>query len=301
MYGTLWIVPTGALGMVSSAIAVSGLAFRYLSRADWALDGITLEVLDNEFLGITGPSGAGKSTLCLSLNGLIPNVIEGTMRGTVTVRGFDTRKSEVSQLSSFVGIVFQDPRSQLTGSAMTVEEEVAFGLQNLGVPRAAMLDRIREALDAVGLSGFETRAPFELSGGEQQRLSLATAIALRPQIMVLDEPTELLDPEGVVSVMRAVRLIHERYNMTTILVSNQPETLVQHAKRIGILNKGRIVSIDSPQEFSRKVGLAEKLGVRHTQVAQVACLLGEKGLWRGDYPLDESQATQIIEKHFFGD
>jgi energy-coupling factor transporter ATP-binding protein EcfA2 len=287
--------------MDSAAITISDLAFRYLWRAEWALNGITLEVMDSEFLGITGPSGAGKSTFCLSLNGLVPHVIEGTMRGTVSVRGFDTRKSEVSQLSSFVGIVFQDPRSQLTGSAMTVEEEVAFGLQNLGVPREAMRDRITEALDAVGLSGFETRAPFELSGGEQQRLSLATAIAMRPQIMILDEPTELLDPEGAVSVMKAVHSVHERYHMTTILVSNQPETLAQYAERICILNDGRIVAVDSPQEFSRKVRFAEKLGIRHTQVAQVAAMLDDKGLWRGDYPLDEYQAAKMIERQFFGE
>ena len=287
--------------MASAAIIISDLAFRYLSRVDWALDGITIEVMDNEFVGITGPSGAGKSTLCHSLNGLVPHVIEGTMRGTVSVKGFDTGKSEVSVLSGFVGIVFQDPRSQMTGSAMTVEEEVAFGLQNLGVPREAMVDRIAEALDAVGLSGFETRAPFELSGGEQQRLSLATAIAMRPQIMILDEPTELLDPEGAVSVMRAVHAVHERYAMTTILVSNQPETLIQYASRICILNNGKIVALDSPQEFSKKVRFAEKLGVRHTQVAQVAGLLDKKGLWRGDYPLDESQAAEMIEKQFCGE
>jgi energy-coupling factor transport system ATP-binding protein len=287
--------------MASAAITISDLAFRYLSRVDWALDGITIEVMDNEFVGITGPSGAGKSTLCHSLNGLVPHVIEGTMRGTVSVKGFDTGKSEVSELSGFVGMVFQDPRSQMTGSAMTVEEEVAFGLQNLGVPREAMVDRIAEALDAVGLSGFETRAPFELSGGEQQRLSLATAIAMRPQIMILDEPTELLDPEGAVSVMRAVHSVHERYAMTTILVSNQPETLVQYASRICILNNGKIVALDSPQEFSKKVRFAEKLGVRYTQVAQVAGLLDKKGLWRGHYPLDEFEAAGIIEKQFFGE
>lgn len=287
--------------MASAAITISDLAFRYLSRVDWALNGITIEVMDNEFVGITGPSGSGKSTLCHSLNGLVPHIIEGTMRGTVNVKGFDTGKSEVSDLSGFVGIVFQDPRSQMTGSAMTVEEEVAFGLQNLGVPREAMVDRIAEALDAVGLSGFETRAPFELSGGEQQRLSLATAIAMRPQIMILDEPTELLDPEGAVSVMRAVHSVHERYAMTTILVSNQPETLVQYTNRICILNNGKIVALDSPQEFSKKVRFAEKLGVRHTQVAQVAGLLDKKGLWRGDYPLDESQAAEMIEKQFCGE
>jgi energy-coupling factor transport system ATP-binding protein len=124
---------------------------------------------------------------------------------------------------------------------------------------------------------------------------------MRPQILVLDEPTELLDPEGAVSVMSAVRSIHERYRMTTVLVSNQPETLVQYAKRICVLNRGRIVSTDSPQEFSRKVSLAERLGLRHTQVAQIACILDEKGLWSGDYPLDESQAAEMIDRLFFGD
>ncbi len=287
--------------MVDKAIIISDLAFRYLTRTDWALGGITLDVYENEFLGVTGASGAGKSTLCLSLNGLIPKVIEGTMRGSVNVGGFDTRKTEVSQLANIVGIVFQDPRSQLTGSAMTAEEEVAFGLQNLGIPRELMRERIGEALEAVGLQGFEARAPFELSGGEQQRLSLATVLAMRPKIIVLDEPTELLDPEGVLSVMEAIHLTHEKYKMTTVLVSNQPEILVRYGQRIIILSVGKIASVDSPQEFSRKVRFIEKLGVRPTQVAQVVSQLDEKGLWSGDYPLDESQAAEMIEKHLFSD
>ena len=287
--------------MVDKAIIISDLAFRYLTRTDWALEGITLDVYENEFLGVTGASGAGKSTLCLSLNGLIPKVIEGTMRGSVNVGGLDTRKTEVSQLANIVGIVFQDPRSQLTGSAMTAEEEVAFGLQNLGIPRELMRERIGEALEAVGLQGFEARAPFELSGGEQQRLSLATVLAMRPKIIVLDEPTELLDPEGVVSVMEAIHLTHEKYKMTTVLVSNQPEILVRYVQRIIILSVGKIASVDSPQEFSRKVRFIEKLGVRPTQVAQVVSQLDEKGLWSGDYPLDESQAAEMIEKHLFSD
>ena len=287
--------------MVDRAIIISDLAFRYLTRTDWALGGITLDVYENEFLGVTGASGAGKSTLCLSLNGLIPKVIEGTMQGSVNVGGFDTRKTEVSQLANIVGIVFQDPRSQLTGSAMTAEEEVAFGLQNLGIPRELMRERIGEALEAVGLQGFEARAPFELSGGEQQRLSLATVLAMRPKIIVLDEPTELLDPEGVLSVMEAIHLTHEKYKMTTVLVSNQPEMLVRFGERIIILSVGKIASVDSPQEFSRKVRFIEKLGVRPTQVAQVVSQLDEKGLWSGDYPLDESQAAEMIEKHLFSD
>ena len=287
--------------MSAHAITVSDLAFRYLSAKDWALDGLSLEVAERELLGVSGPSGAGKSTLCLSLSGLIPNVVQGTMRGTVNVRGFDTRRSDVADISSIVGIVFQDPRSQLTGSAMTVEEEVAFGLQNLGVPRSLMRERIAEALDLVGLPGFEMRIPFELSGGEQQRLSLATVIAMRPQILILDEPTELLDPEGTVSVMRAVRSIHERYQMTTVLVSNQPEILVQHAERIVVLNRGKIASVGTPQEFLRKVRYLEKLGVRSNQVAQVACRLDERGLWKGDYPIDEHQAAEMIKRQFLGD
>ncbi len=287
--------------MGANAITVSDLAFRYLSAENWALDGISLEVAEGEFLGISGPSGAGKSTLCLSLSGLIPNVVEGTMRGTVNVRGIDTHESDAADMSGIVGIVFQDPRSQLTGSAMTVEEEVAFGLQNLGVQRSLMRDRIAEALDLVGLSGFEVRTPFELSGGEQQRLSLATVIAMRPQILILDEPTELLDPEGAVSVMRAVRSVHEEYQMTTILVSNQPETLVQYAEQITVLNKGKIVFTDTPQEFLRKVRYLEIIGVRSNQVSQMACQLDERGLWKGNYPIDEHQAAEMIKRQFLGD
>ena len=287
--------------MSANAITVSDLAFRYLSAKYWALDGLSLDIAEREFLGISGPSGAGKSTLCLSLSGLIPNVVEGTMRGTVNVRGIDTRERDVADITSMVGVVFQDPRSQLTGSAMTVEEEVAFGLQNMGVPRSLMRERIAEALDLVGLSGFEMRIPFELSGGEQQRLSLATVIAMRPQILILDEPTELLDPEGAVSVMRAVRSVHEKYEMTTILVSNQPEILVQHAGRIAVLDGGKIVFAGAPQEFITKVRYLEKIGVRSSQVAQLACQLDERGLWKGDYPMDEHQAAEMIRRQHLGD
>jgi energy-coupling factor transporter ATP-binding protein EcfA2 len=255
---------------------------------------------EGEFLGITGPSGAGKTTLCLSLNGLVPNVIEGTMRGSVAVGGLDTRKTDVSRMSSVIGVVFQDPRSQLTGSAMTVEEEVAFGLQNLGVPRHVMIDRIREALDAVGLAGFEARSPFELSGGEQQRLSLATVLAMHPRVIVLDEPTEMLDPEGQVEVMRAVRRIHEKHNMTTILVSNQAEVIVEHANRIIILHRGRIISENTRQEYSKKAKFLETLGVRPTQISQLASMLEEQGLWRGDYPINETDAVEMIRKFILG-
>jgi len=236
----------------------------------------------------------------LTLSGLIPHIIEGTMRGTVQVNGLDTRQTAISGMSSVVGIVFQDPRSQLTGASMTVEDEVAFGLQNSGVPRDIMLDRIREALSVVGLSGLEARSPFELSGGEQQRLSLATVIAMRPRVLVLDEPTEMLDPEGLVDVMRAVHSIHETYKMTSVLVSNQPELLLRYAERIAILGKGRILSIDTPREFSRKARSLEEIGVRPAQVSQVAALLDEKGLWAGEYPVDELNASEIIGKRILG-
>jgi energy-coupling factor transporter ATP-binding protein EcfA2 len=180
---------------------------------------------------------------------------------------------------------------------MTVEEEVAFGMQNLGISREIMRDRVAEALKTVGLAGFESRSPFELSGGEQQRLSLATVIATRPKIMVLDEPTEMLDPEGTVSVMEAVRSIHEKDDKTTVLVTSNPETLVQYSDRIAVFSRGEIASIDTPEEFSNKVRALEKLGVRPCQVSQVACLLDERGLWTGNYPTNEDQAVEIIERH----
>jgi energy-coupling factor transport system ATP-binding protein len=248
-------------------------------------------------LGITGHSGAGKSTFCLAMNGLIPHVVEGVMRGTVKIGGLDTRSHDVSDYASIVGVVFQDPRSQLTGSAMTVEEEVAFGLQNLGIQRGVMKDRIAEALQLVGLQGLESRSPFELSGGEQQRLSLATVIATRPKIMVLDEPTEMLDPEGKTSVMKAIHRIHERGHRTTVLVTNQPETLLTYADTITVFCNGGVASVNTPQEFANKVRYLEKLGVRPSQLCQVAAFLDEKGLWEGNYPMNVNQAVESIDRH----
>ncbi len=286
--------------MADPIINVTHLAFRYLARSDWALNQITMSVKEGEFVGITGPSGAGKSTFCLCLNGLIPHVLEGSMKGLVVVDGVDTRRVQVAEMSNLVGLVFQDPRSQLTGSAMTVEEEIAFGLQNLGIPRETMRQRISEALVTVGLSGLEKRSPFELSGGEQQRLSLATVVAMRPKIMVLDEPTEMLDPEGAFSVMKAIHSIHEKYAITTVFVSNQPELLVRHSQRIIIFSNARMVSEDTPRDFSNKVSFLERMGVRPTQIAQVVSSLSEKGLWEDDFPLDEEQAAKIIERKLKG-
>ena len=175
-------------------IEVEALSFKYLGRRRPALRDVSFRVERGESLLVLGPSGCGKSTLALALNGLIPHSVEGEIRGTVWVNGLDTREASPARLAQTVGMVFQDPEAQFC--MLTVEEEVAFGLENLAVPRAEMDARIEDALDAVGLLERRRERIDRLSGGQKQRLALACVLAMRPPVLVLDEPTAQLDPVG---------------------------------------------------------------------------------------------------------
>lgn len=166
------------------------------------LKGVSLSLAQGERLALLGPTGAGRSTLCLTLNGIIPHLVGGTFQGQVWVTGHDTRESDPGKLSQRVGLVFQDPENQLFN--MTVEDEVAFGPESLALPPGEIEARISKALEMTGLAGFGDRSPPELSGGEKQRVALAAALAMRPKVLVLDEPTPSLDPAGKRSVLEAI-------------------------------------------------------------------------------------------------
>ena len=180
---------------VQNIIEIENLWWKYKESRDWVLKGIDLFVRKGEFLAITGPSGAGKSTLCLCMNGIIPHILPGEIsENGVRVKGTNTLAVEPSELVKNVGIVFQDPETQFV--TMCVEDEVAFALENYGVPRSEMITRVNEALSLVRLEDLRLKYPFELSGGQKQRVAIAKFLALRPEILVLDEPTSDLDPVG---------------------------------------------------------------------------------------------------------
>jgi energy-coupling factor transport system ATP-binding protein len=278
------------MGTGTPVIEVKDLYHQYAGTKEPALDWVSLAVYAGDFLGIMGPNGAGKTTLCLHLNGLIPHMIRGGRRGgSVRVFDMDTNQQHPAELALRVGMIFQEPESQL--SQITVEEEIAFGLENIGVPRDEMLRRIKEALDIVGLSGMELHSPFQLSGGQQQLLAIASVVAMEPEVLVMDEPTSQLDPIGTQNVFAAVsRLVRER-GYTVIMVEHKVEELAEHATRLLVLNEGKVFVEGPPREVLSRAADLQSIGLVVPEVTQAAWKLDKDyRLWTDPYPIRREEA-----------
>ncbi|MBM7552087.1 energy-coupling factor ABC transporter ATP-binding protein [Thalassobacillus pellis] len=251
--------------MAKKAIEVSNLTFTYPDEEAPVLKDVNFSVNHGEILGIIGPTGAGKSTLAMCVNGLVPQVINGEMEGTVRVNGEDVSESNVAKMSEQVGFVFQEPENQL--SQMTIEEEIAFGMGNLGVPRDEMLIRIKDALEQVGLVGFEKRSPLALSGGQQQRLAIASVLAMRPTIMIMDEPTSMLDPKGKNEVYDVLKNLKE-YGMTGIIIDHEVERIAAYCDKVLVLSEGEIRMFAPSEEVFTNVEMLHDLTLHAPQVTE---------------------------------
>ena len=268
----------------AAQIVVRNLSYRYpafdpaQSDADmpWVLQDISLEVAAGECLGIVGTTSSGKSTLCLALIGLVPQQTGGTIRGEVHILGRDTRRTSVAHLASDVGIVFQDPEANLLG--LTIEDEVAFGMENLGVPPDEMYRRVTWALDAVGMGAAELRqrSATHLSGGQKQRVGIAAVLAMQPRVLVLDEPTAELDPIGRQEVLQVVANLRARQpELAVVLVERDATALVRLAERLLVLDAGVIVASGSPHDLfaPQQAGIMEARGIAIPEMAQIAARL----------------------------
>jgi len=252
---------------MSFVLEVTGLTYRYPAGVAPALREVSFHLRSGEFLGIVGPSGAGKSTLCAALAGLVPHFFGGQMEGRVLVGGLDSRQTSVADLTRHVGLVLQNPFTQLSGVKETVETEVAFGLENRGIARAEMRERVAEALERLGLAALRDRHPFTLSGGQMQRLAIASVLVMRPGILVCDEPTSQLDPAGVREVMDLLADLH-RGGTTIVLVEHRTSLLAEMAARVLLLRDGSVLADGSPREVLGREDL-ERLGVRSPLPASV--------------------------------
>ncbi|WP_124067057.1 ATP-binding cassette domain-containing protein [Clostridium sp. E02] len=232
-------------------ITIENLKYRYPHTEKLALDGIFGEIEPGEFIGIIGPNGSGKSTLCQALTGLVPSFYRGAYGGKVLIDGLEVRNVEIDDLSKKVGIVFQNPFNQVTGAKLTVYEEIAFGLENFGVPREEMKRRIDESMELFDITRYKDRGPFDLSGGQMQRMAIACMIAMEPEVIILDEPTSQLDPQGSEEVFQAVGTLSKR-GITVIMVEHKIEKIAAYSDRIMLLDDGKLVAFDTPQKiFSR--------------------------------------------------
>lgn len=227
-------------------IEAGGLSFSYRGSKSPAVDNVDLSIRAGEFVVITGPSGCGKSTLCRCLNGLIPHSSDGRFKGDVLVKGQNTRDCDVSDLSGDIGMVFQDPENQLL--ANMVETDVAFGPENLGLSPGEIDARVAWALSAVGIESLRNRLTDELSGGEKQRVAIAAAMAMKPGILVLDEPTSEIDPIGAQALIDTLKGLNEKEDLTIVLIDHRIERLLGAMSRMIVMDRGRIVIDGSPED-----------------------------------------------------
>src|SRR5688572_7390795 len=248
-----------------------GVSFRYAGAEKYALSDINLKIRPGEIVLVTGPAGSGKTTLCSCVNGLVPHYHEGELGGQVIVRSYDTQRARIGGLASLVGMVFQDPESQLVTSS--VADEVAFGPENLGVPRPEINQRVVEALSASRLLGFEDREPHNLSGGEQQACAIAATYSMHPEIYVMDEPLANLDPAGRQQVLRVLIEVAKQRQKTLVIVEHSLEEVLPMVDRVLVMDGGQIVrdgaveevlaAGDIPRVFTRPaiVRLADTFGL----------------------------------------
>jgi energy-coupling factor transporter ATP-binding protein EcfA2 len=276
-------------------ISVENLTYTYPTGTGPALHGVSFEVPEGQFVALIGPNGAGKSTLCYALSGFVPHFYNGDLAGQVEVAGHDVPKTGLGDLAGEVGLVFSNPFNQITGACYTVREEVAFGLENLGIPREEMIPRVEEAIALAGLEGLGDRSPYALSGGQQQRLAIASVIVMRPRVLILDEPTSQLDPVGSREVFELLDNLSRKGGSTVVLVEQKLEWIAVHADRVIALAGGQIVADGKPREVLTlpEVEQAGAGSTRYTQAARTAQARGSAS--KGEtLPVTLEQAAEFF-------
>ena len=273
------------------ALEVSHLTFTYPTATRPSLTDLSFTVEAGELVALVGANNSGKSTLCYALSGVVPNFYRGRFAGSVVAGTMNTTESTISDLAQKVGLVMQIPANQLSGVRYTVFEEVAFGLENLGVSRAEISKRVTAVLALTGLSNLGDRSPYQLSGGQQQKLALAAVLAMSPAILVLDEPTTFLDPEGALKVFD-ILLELKQQGKTIIIAEQRLEWVAEYTDRVFILANGELVLSGTPEEVLTS-NIIKEIGLDWMPYTKTAELANQMGLWEKDRPLPSTFAATV--------
>lgn len=259
------------------SIKIENLTYVYMPKTPFekkALDNVSLEIEDGEFLAVIGHTGSGKSTLIQHLNGLLKPA-----SGKIYVDGTDItdKDTKLVDIRKKVGLVFQYPEYQLFEE--TIAKDIAYGPSNLGLNEDEILKRVKKSMEMVGLNYEEYKdiSPFELSGGQKRRVAIAGVIAMEPKVLILDEPTAGLDPAGRDDILEQIKLLHEKYNMTIILVSHSMEDVGKLAEKIIVMNDGHIELQGKPKDVFKEIDTLEKIGLAVPQVTYLMRELKKKG------------------------
>ena len=283
------------MNKVCDAICVHNLHFRYAESERCVLHGIDLRIAAGESVLLLGPSGSGKSSLALALTGLIPQRIPGEMTGEVIIAGHDSATTPLATLCTHIGIVMQDPASQMV--MPRVDEEIAFGLENLGLTREEMEQRIETVLAQTGLSALRRAWIDRLSGGQQQRVALAAVLALSPKILILDEPTASLDPAGATAFFEALRAWQETTGATVVIIEHRLDLVLPLVDRVVALNRqGRLLGEGAPHSFfhTHATQLSAE-GIWLPAMVRLRLALGEQGHVLPPLPLDVDEAAEVLQ------
>ena len=278
------------------SIKIENLTHVYMPKTTFekkALDNVNLTIEDGEFLALIGHTGSGKSTLIQHLNGLLE-----PSSGRILVDEVDITSKEVklTDIRKKIGLVFQYPEYQLFEE--TIEKDVAFGPNNLGLSAEEVSNRVKKSMEMVGLD-YETYkdvSPFDLSGGQKRRVAIAGVIAMEPKVLILDEPTAGLDPKGRDDILEQIKILHEKYKMTIVLVSHSMEDVGKLAERIVVMNGGKIELLGKPSEIFKEVETLERIGLAVPQVTYLMRALREKGFDVSDEVFTVEKGTQEILK-----
>jgi len=275
-------------------IETKSLTYTYPGVTKPSIRDISIKIEKGEFTLITGPSGCGKTTLCRCFNGLIPHFYQGEITGQTEISGLKVSEHPIHELAKHVGLVFQDPENQLF--ALSVEKDVAFGMENLGVQRDEMRKRVDWALKLAGIYDLRERPPHELSGGQQQRAAIASVLAMQPEVIVLDEPTSFLDPLGAKKIFEVIYELNKTLGITIILVEHRLDLTAKYANHIIILDEGKVVLDGGPREI---LGSEETrlIGVGVPKATQLYYILKKDGAKLGStVPLSSDEMAIMLKE-----
>ncbi len=272
-------------------IDINDLTYTYPGIESPILSNINLRIEEGEFVALTGPTGCGKTTLCRCLNGLIPHFYGGMLRGKVHVAGLDVSAHQTNELSQYVGFVFQNPENQLF--SLSVERDVAFGLENLALPREELRRRVDWALQVLGLSDLRERPPHELSGGEQQKVAIASVLAVKPKVMILDEPTSYLDPLSAQSILEVIWRLNQEHGVTVLLVEHRLDLAAKHVGRIVVMSDGKI-ELDGEPRTVLTQAWTQLEGVNVPQVTRFHQILTQERILTPPTSLSAEELSQRL-------
>ncbi|MGG3466146.1 energy-coupling factor transporter ATPase [Neobacillus pocheonensis] len=275
-------------------IKLKNITYTYEDETEPVLKNLSLEIFEGEFVLMVGPSGAGKSTICQTFNGIIPNVLDGEIQGEIIVDNKEVLHLELKDLSTSMGLVFQDPDAQLCN--IYVEDEVAFAPENLKVDPVEIHHRIKDALEKVGMQGFEHRKVFELSGGQKQKVGIASVLSMKPKILVLDNATANLDPQATKDIFDLLQLLHKEYGHTIVVVENKIDDLMHLADRVIVIDEGQIVSEGTPREIlEHSIDLLIEMGLWVPEISELAVNLQQNGFSFKKFPITVEEATEELQ------